>query len=163
MKDFDINKVKIAYTYLTRMADGRDPVTNHSVENEILDNPNVIRCLHYVCEILEEVKINNGLVGKKYSMPKEDFAYVAQTEREYIHQRQAEGIAAAKLKGKNLGRPPVRMPDGFEQACNSCMAGELSIRKAADSLGIKYSTFYRQYNIYKKSADSVLKGRISAL
>ena len=28
------------------------------------------------------------------------FAYVAQTEREYIHQRQAEGIATAKLKGK---------------------------------------------------------------
>ena len=47
MKEFDINKIKVAYTYLSRMADGRNPVTNHSVEDEILDNPNVIRCLHY--------------------------------------------------------------------------------------------------------------------
>ena len=30
------------------------------------------------------------------------FAYVAQTEREFIYQRQAEGIAAAKRKEKNL-------------------------------------------------------------
>ena len=78
------------------------------------------------------------------------FAYVAQTEREYIHQRQAEGIAAAKKKGKVLGRPPAKMPEGFENACKLCLCGELTIRKAADSLGIKYSTFYRHYINYKK-------------
>ena len=73
MKEFDMNRIKVAYTYLSRMADGRNPMTNCQVEDEILDNPNVIRCLHFVCEILDEVQANNGLVGKKYSTPKEDF------------------------------------------------------------------------------------------
>ena len=87
MKEFDINKVKVAYTYLSRMADGRNPVTNQSVEDEILDNPNVIRCLHYVCEILEEVQANNGLVGKKYSRMKEDFPLEALRKFEYRHDK----------------------------------------------------------------------------
>ena len=43
------------------------------------------------------------------------FAYVAQTEREFIKQRQAEGIRAAKMKGKKLGRRPNPLPDGFEE------------------------------------------------
>ena len=87
MKEFDINKIKVAYTYLSRMADGRNPVTNQSVEDEILDNPNVIRCLHYVCEILEEVQTNNGLVGKKYSRPKEDFPLGELSKFEYRHDK----------------------------------------------------------------------------
>lgn len=33
-------------------------------------------------------------------------SYVAQTEREFIRQRQAEGIAAAKLRGVQFGRKP---------------------------------------------------------
>ena len=43
------------------------------------------------------------------------FAYVAQTEREFIRQRQAEGIAAARAKGKRLGRLPLKMPEQFLQ------------------------------------------------
>ena len=38
-------------------------------------------------------------------------SYVAQTEREFIHQRQAEGIAAARMRGKKFGRPRVSMPE----------------------------------------------------
>lgn len=37
------------------------------------------------------------------------FAYVAQTEREFINQRQAEGIAAAKRNGKRFGRPEMML------------------------------------------------------
>ena len=40
-------------------------------------------------------------------------SYVAQTEREYIRPRQAEGIAAAKARGVHLGRKPKRKPDNF--------------------------------------------------
>ena len=35
-------------------------------------------------------------------------SYVAQTEREFIKQRQAEGIAAAKERGVRFGVPPRR-------------------------------------------------------
>lgn len=73
------------------------------------------------------------------------FAYVAQTEREFISQRQAEGIAAAKRKGKKFGRPEKEMPDDFEKICRRCEQGELSIRQAAEILGVSHSTFYRKY------------------
>ena len=41
-------------------------------------------------------------------------SYVAQTERDYIRQRQAEGIAAAKARGVRFGRERIPMPAGFE-------------------------------------------------
>lgn len=40
-------------------------------------------------------------------------SYVAQTEREFIHQRQAEGIAAAKEQGVKFGRRPMERPAEF--------------------------------------------------
>ena len=42
-------------------------------------------------------------------------SYVAQTERENIKQRQKEGIAAAKLRGVQFGRPRKPLPDNFQQ------------------------------------------------
>lgn len=73
------------------------------------------------------------------------FAYVAQTERELISQRQAEGIAAAKRKGRKFGRPQLEIPDQFEMICQRCYAGKILTRKAAKILGMSHSTFYRKY------------------
>ena len=73
------------------------------------------------------------------------FAYVAQTEREAIRQRQAEGIAAARSKGKKFGRPNIRLPERFEEVCDMCCKGILSTRQAAEILGLSHSTFYRYY------------------
>ena len=72
-------------------------------------------------------------------------AYVAQTEREFIHKRQLEGIAAAKARGVKMGRKPMVLPDSFEEVCGMCERGEMSIRKAAESIGISQSTFYKYY------------------
>lgn len=85
------------------------------------------------------------------------FAYVAQTEREFIRQRQAEGIRAAKISGKKLGRPQMVMPDGFEIICEKCKFGELSTRQAAKQLGISHTTFYRKYK--KMAAKNVSNSR----
>ena len=41
-------------------------------------------------------------------------SYVAQTEREFIRQQQAEGIAAAKANGVRFGRRPMEKPPEFE-------------------------------------------------
>lgn len=71
-------------------------------------------------------------------------AYVAQTERDFIRQRQAEGIAAAKAKGTKFGRKATEMPDEFDVLYQQWLAGKISLRKAAEELGVSHSTFYRR-------------------
>lgn len=71
-------------------------------------------------------------------------SYVVQTERESIRQRQAEGIAAARLRGVRLGRPPLPVPEGFEQVSDRWAKGEISSRKAALQLGLSQNTLLRR-------------------
>ena len=70
-------------------------------------------------------------------------SYVAQTEREFIKQRQAEGIAAAKERGVRFGVPPKTRPEKFEQIKQSWQSGTLSAREAARQLGICHKNFLR--------------------
>lgn len=63
-------------------------------------------------------------------------SYVAQTEREYIRQRQAEGIAAAKAQGIRFGAPPKERTDLYETVRTSWQKGALSAREAARRIGI---------------------------
>ena len=69
-------------------------------------------------------------------------SYVAQTERENIRQRQAEGIAAAKAKGVRFGRKPRALPDGFEELRQAWRTNKISLSAAARLCGIPRSTFY---------------------
>ena len=68
-------------------------------------------------------------------------SYVAQTEREFSHQRQAEGIAVARAKGVRFGRPPQARPESFERLCKLWNNKEISARFAAKQLGISHRTF----------------------
>ncbi len=70
-------------------------------------------------------------------------SYVAQTEREFIRQRQAEGIAAAKERGIKFGRTPMKRPAGYEKLKALYQTNKLSARAAAMQLGITHSTFLR--------------------
>ncbi len=70
-------------------------------------------------------------------------SYVAQAEREFIHQRQAEGIAAAKRRGVKFGRKPMERPPEFEKIRNEWAAGRISARGAASLLGITHKTFVK--------------------
>ncbi len=70
-------------------------------------------------------------------------SYVAQTEREFNRQRQAEGIAAAKARGVVFGRRPMERPAEFEGVLAEWRAGNLSARKAAAALGVTHRTFIK--------------------
>lgn len=72
-------------------------------------------------------------------------AYISQKEREAIRQRQAEGIAAAKLNGKHFGRKEKDIPKEFGNICKECELGNISIRQGASRMGMSYSTFRRKY------------------
>lgn len=73
-------------------------------------------------------------------------SYVAQTEREAIRQRQAEGIAAAKTRGVRFGRRRIQLPDNFEDVCREYADGVLTVRAAAEKLSMSPTTFYRYYH-----------------
>ncbi len=70
-------------------------------------------------------------------------SYVAQTEREFIHQRQAEGIAAAKARGVKFGRKPKERPAEYERLRDEWRAGHISARAAARQLGVAHRTFMK--------------------
>lgn len=70
-------------------------------------------------------------------------SYVAQTEREFIRQRQAEGIAAAKARGVHFGRKPMERPAEFGTVYELWSTGEMSARKAAARIGVSHQTFLK--------------------
>ena len=70
-------------------------------------------------------------------------SYVAQTEREFIRQRQAEGIAAAQARGVRFGRPPLEPPEAFGEVSQDWREGRLTARKAAERLGVTHKTFLK--------------------
>ena len=71
-------------------------------------------------------------------------SYVAQTEREFIRQRQAEGIAAAKERGVRFGRKRLSMPEGFEELAEEWRQGRVSASQAGRELGVSRMTFRRR-------------------
>lgn len=70
-------------------------------------------------------------------------SYVAETERNFIRQRQAEGIAAARKRGVNLGRRPKERPREFESLKAEWKSGAISAREAARRLRVDHMTFKR--------------------
>ena len=70
-------------------------------------------------------------------------SYVAQTERENIRQRQAEGIAAAKMRGVRFGRPCKPKPEIFPEVYAKWKRQQISGREAARQLKITHATFFR--------------------
>ena len=70
-------------------------------------------------------------------------SYVAQTEREFIRRRQAEGIAAAKANGVRFGVKPMEKPPDYEMYFTMWQRGEISARAAAKALNVTHPTFLK--------------------
>lgn len=70
-------------------------------------------------------------------------SYVAQTEREFIRQRQAEGIAAAKARGVSFGRLCKPIPENFEAVYALWENEKISAREAGRRLNVTHSTFLK--------------------
>lgn len=77
------------------------------------------------------------------------FAAVAELEREYILQRQREGIAIAKQQGKYRGRPPKAYPN-FERIAARWQKGEITAVQAMKQLGMSKTRFYERVKRLKK-------------
>ncbi len=106
--------------------------------------------------LLDTRKTVDGVTGSFISdIVLQLLAYVAQLEREKIHERQAQGIAAARARGKHLGRPPIERPDVFPQVKDDFDSGRLTRREAAAALDVSPSTF----DTWRKSAEPAMACR----
>lgn len=94
--------------------------------------------------LLDTRKSGNDLTGTFVAdLVLQILSYVAQTERENIHQRQMEGIAAAKLRGVKFGRPRKEVPEQFWKLKEDWENKKITSREAARQLSIAQDTFLR--------------------
>ena len=93
---------------------------------------------------LLDTRQNRDLVGTLIAdIVLQLLSYVAQTEREFIKQRQKEGIAAAKARGVQFGRAPMERPADFERYRILWEQGGISARNAAAKIGVNHKTFLK--------------------
>lgn len=79
-------------------------------------------------------------------------SYMAQKERDKIKSRQAEGIRAARIKGKHLGRPAMDVSNKFIDAYKAWKAGEITAVRAMELSSLTKATFYRRVKEYEAKA-----------
>lgn len=109
-------------------------------------------------EITREIKANikvldmpvldttrtEGLIGEVISdIVLQLLSYVAEQERAFIKQRQAEGIKLAKEKGKRLGKPPIEYPENWDNVYKVWKSGAITAREAMKQLNLKPTSFYK--------------------
>ena len=82
-------------------------------------------------------------------------SYVAQTEREFLRQRQAEGIAAAKERGVRFGPARSPMPEEFGALAEDWWNGYISAAEAGRQLGVSRKTFTRRATEWGQAAGAV--------
>ena len=70
-------------------------------------------------------------------------SYVAETERTFIRQRQAEGIAAAKARGVRFGPKPIEHGPEWDECERMWRDRVISAREAGAELGVSHNTFLR--------------------
>jgi len=89
-------------------------------------------------------------------------SFVAQTERENIRTRQAQGIAAAKSRGVKFGRPAKELPANFYSVLAKWESQEITGREAAKECGMPVTTFLYKAKRWVKIEKSVPFGTLSA-
>lgn len=77
-------------------------------------------------------------------------SFVAENERDNIRQRQAEGIAAAKARGVQFGKPMIPIPDNFPELYKQWQAGNISIKEFAKVCNMGRSTMYNRIKEYRE-------------
>ncbi|EOV9526232.1 recombinase family protein [Bacillus cytotoxicus] len=114
---------------------------NEGVRVKIIDLPTTMQAVPSGQEWVIDM-INNIII--------EVYTTLAQQERETIRQRQAEGIAAAKAKGKHLGRPVLALPKEWDKLYKQWTDGQITAVAFMDKIGMKKATFYKKVKEYRE-------------
>lgn len=114
----------------------------HHIRVKILDIPTTLIELPEEQDWIFDM-INNILI--------EVLASIAEQERVRTLQRQAQGIAAAKEKGKHLGRPRASYPENWHEVYLEWTNGKITAKAAMNMLSLKRSTFYVLVKQYRNT------------
>ncbi|MGC4019545.1 MAG: recombinase family protein [Muricomes sp.] len=134
LKEGDVLVVKsidrLGRNYDDIQEEWRQIVKNKKADIVILDMP------------ILDTRTNKDLIGTLISdIVLQLLSYVAQSERENIRQRQAEGIAIAKAQGRHLGRFPTPIPNEFYPVYEKWTQHLYTLETASQKLGITVSQF----------------------
>lgn len=102
--------------------------------------------------ISQKEKIDTDTPAGKFMLT--IFGAVAELEREYIRQRQREGIEIAKEQGKYKGRPEKQL-DNFGEVYVQWKQGKITAKSASEQLGVSRSTFYRKVAEYEENSKPI--------
>ncbi len=111
---------------------------DNGIRLKVIDLPTTMMDLPEGQEWVFEM-VNNILI--------EVLGTIAEQERATIKQRQAEGIEAAKSKGKKLGRPALVFPANWSDVYASWKAGDITAKTAMEQTDTKRTSFYKLVQI----------------
>lgn len=102
---------------------------------------------------LLDTRINKDLIGSFIAdLVLQILSFMAQSERENIRKRQAQGIEAAKAKGVHMGRPPKPLPNNYHSVYQKWKSGKITGTAAAKECGMPLASFrYRAENYSEKA------------
>lgn len=115
----------------------------------------VVECDVFVIDmpLLDTRSTPQNLVGRFIAdIVLQILSFVAETERENIKSRQAEGIRIAKEKGVHMGRPKLVLPDNFDYVLQLYLAKEITCNNAAKMANMPISTFFKYLSLEKKKS-----------
>jgi len=99
---------------------------------------------------LLDTRLNKDLMGTFIAdLVLQILSFVAHSERDTIRKRQAEGIAAAKVRGVRFGRPERGIPDNFGELVRKWERGQIKTAEVLKLCGMSRSTFYVKLKEYK--------------
>ena len=109
-----------------------------------------VKILNIPTTLVEPPKGQEWVIEMTNNIIIEVYASIAENERKRIRERQREGIDAARMKGKHLGRPPILYPTEWESVYKQWKAGEITAVCAMQKLGLRRGTFYKLAGQYVK-------------
>ena len=156
-KDFErpgyrrlVRKLKVGDTLVIKSIDrlGRN-------YNEILDQWRLLTKEKQVAIVVLDMPLLDTRNGKDLmgtfiaDLVLQILSFVAQSERENIKKRQAEGIAAAKARGVKFGRPEKEAPDDFGRIVRAWEQKKLPFADVLEKCNMSEATFYRRLREYR--------------
>lgn len=117
-------------------------LTSRGIDIVVLDMP-----------LLDTRKNKDILVTLISDLVLQLLSYVADTELQNIHTRQAEGIKSAIAKGVQFGRPKKEITiksDEFEVLYTQWKSKKITTKYFKDTLDLKTNTFYRRIHEYEE-------------